>query len=99
MTAGRTAIVGTGRVAQAVGRMLADAGLPPAAVAGRSHAHAARAASFIAPGVQAIRIADVPAAADHVLLAIADDAIASVAEEIARAGMSSGVVLHTSGAP
>lgn len=98
MTARRSVIVGTGRVAQAVGRILADAGLPPAAVAGRSQAHAERAASFISPGVKAIRLADVPAAADHVLLAVADDAIALVAEEIARAGMSRGVVLHTSGA-
>ena len=98
MTTRRSVIVGTGRVAQAVGRILADAGQPPVAVAGRSQAHAERAASFISPRVKAIRLADVPAAADHVLLAIADDSIALVAEQLARAGMSSGVVLHTSGA-
>ena len=47
MTPLRTAIVGTGRVAQAFGRLLADAGLPPAAVGGRALVHAEHAASFI----------------------------------------------------
>jgi predicted short-subunit dehydrogenase-like oxidoreductase (DUF2520 family) len=98
MTARRSVIVGTGRVAQAVGRLLADAGQPPVAVAGRSPAHAGRAASFISPTVKAIRIADVPAVADHVLIAVADGAIAAVADEIAQGGMTSGVALHTSGA-
>lgn len=98
MTARRSAIVGTGRVAQAVGRLLADAGMPPVAVAGRTQAHARHAASFMAPAVKATRIADVPALADHVLIAVSDDAIAPVADELARGGMSAGVVLHTSGA-
>lgn len=98
MTARRSVIVGTGRVAQAVGRLLADAGLPPTAVAGRSRGHAEHAASFISPTVKAIAIADVPAVADHVLIAVADDAIASVADELAQAGLSGGVALHTSGA-
>jgi predicted short-subunit dehydrogenase-like oxidoreductase (DUF2520 family) len=52
----------------------------------------------MAPAVKATRIADVPALADHVLIAVSDDAIASVAGELARGGMSAGVALHTSGA-
>ena len=47
MTPVRTAIVGTGRVAQAFGRLLTDAGVPLVAVGGRTLAHAERAASFI----------------------------------------------------
>jgi predicted short-subunit dehydrogenase-like oxidoreductase (DUF2520 family) len=108
MTPVRMAIVGTGRVAQAFGRLLRDAGLPPVAVGGRTVAHAERAASFIshlrpsgyggqAP-VKVASIADVAALADHILIAVSDDAITSVANELARAGMSAGVVLHTSGA-
>lgn len=108
MTRFRTAIVGTGRVAQAFGRLLSDAGLPPVAVGGRSLAHAERAASFIshlrpsgygghAP-VKATSIAGVPSLAEHVLIAVSDAAIEAVADELASSGMSGGVVLHTSGA-
>lgn len=119
MTAARTAIVGTGRVAQAFGRLMAEAGLPPVAVAGRTADHAQRAAAFIersgppdrlrqgsgaqagghnAAAVMPVLIRDVPALADHVLIAVADDAIEAVAEELAGGGMHAGVALHTSGA-
>ena len=111
MTPVRMAIVGTGRVAQAFGRLLTDAGLPPVAVGGRTVAHAERAASFIlhlrpagygaqaqpAP-MKAASIADIPSLADHVLIAVSDAAIAEVADELARGGMAGGVALHTSGA-
>jgi predicted short-subunit dehydrogenase-like oxidoreductase (DUF2520 family) len=132
MTPVRMAIVGTGRVAQAFGRLLRDAGLPPVAVGGRTVAHAERAASFIshlrpsgyasgyggqasrpsgyggqAPPnskrggqaqVRAASIAEIPSLADHVLIAVSDAAIAEVADELARGGMTGGVALHTSGA-
>lgn len=98
MTAQRTAIVGTGRVAQAFGRLLADAGMAPVAVAGRTGDHAHRAAAFIAPAVKPVLIRDVPPLADHILIAVADDAIAAVAEELAASGMQGGIALHTSGA-
>lgn len=98
MTALRTAIVGTGRVAQAFGRLLTDAGLPPVAVGGRTLAHARNAASFITPSVRASSIADIPSLADHVLIAVSDVAIAAVADELARGGMRGGVALHTAGA-
>ena len=98
MTAPRTAIVGTGRVAQAFGRLLADAGLTPLAIAGRTADHAQRAAAFIAPATRAVRIQDVPPLADHILIAVADDAIETVAEELAGSGMRAGIALHTSGA-
>ena len=92
------AIVGAGRVAQAFGRLLAEAGTPPAAVAGRSPDHAARAAAFVGGGAMPLSVAEVPALANRVLVAVSDDAIEQVAEALARAGMRQGVVLHTSGA-
>ncbi len=98
MTPARSAIVGTGRVAQAFGRLLTDAGLPPVAVAGRTPAHAERAASFIGGATTPVSIAAIPPQAHHVLIAVSDAAIAAVADELARGGMSGGVALHTSGA-
>lgn len=92
------AVVGTGRVAQAVGRLLADAGHPPIAVGGRTRSHAERAALFIAPRATVMSVSQVPAVADHVFIAVSDDAVVEVAEELARAGMRDGVALHTSGA-
>jgi predicted short-subunit dehydrogenase-like oxidoreductase (DUF2520 family) len=98
MTAPRTAIVGTGRVAQAFGRLMTTAGITPVAVAGRTPDHARRAAAFISPGVTTAAVRDVPSLADHVLIAVADSAIGQVAEELASAGMRHGIALHTSGA-
>ena len=95
----RVAIVGTGRVAQAFGRLLADAGLAPVAVAGRNDYRAARAAAFIGPAVQATAINRIASLADHFLIAVSDDAIAAVAHELAVSGVSDGgIALHTSGA-
>jgi predicted short-subunit dehydrogenase-like oxidoreductase (DUF2520 family) len=93
-----TAIVGTGRVAQAFGRLLADAGMPPLVVAGRTAEHAQRAATFIGPTVQTARIRDIPKLAERVLIAVADAAIASVVDDLADGGMRGGIAVHTSGA-
>jgi predicted short-subunit dehydrogenase-like oxidoreductase (DUF2520 family) len=99
MTAGaRTAIVGTGRVAQALGRLLADAGMPPVAIAGRTRDHTQRAASFIGSGVRTARIHEIPKVADRVLIAVIDSAIPSVVDDLADGGMRGGIALHTSGA-
>ena len=94
----RVAIAGTGRVAQAFGRLLADHGRPPVAIGGRTRAHTDRAAKHIAPSVKPLTIGEIAAVADSILIAVADDAIAAVAQELADAGVHTGVVLHTSGA-
>ncbi|HZJ33406.1 MAG TPA: DUF2520 domain-containing protein [Vicinamibacterales bacterium] len=94
----RMAIVGTGRVAQALGRLLAQAGLPPVAVAGRTASHAERAASFIGPAVKTARIRDIPGLADRILIAVADAAIPSVVDDLSDGGLGDGIALHTSGA-
>jgi predicted short-subunit dehydrogenase-like oxidoreductase (DUF2520 family) len=99
MTAGaRTAIVGTGRVAQALGRLLADAGLPPVAIAGRNKDHTQRAASFIGSAIKTARIHEIPKLADRVLIAVVDAAIPSVVDDLSDGGMRGGIALHTSGA-
>jgi predicted short-subunit dehydrogenase-like oxidoreductase (DUF2520 family) len=94
----RTAIVGTGRVAQALGRLMTQAGTPPLAIAGRTTAHAQRAAAFIGPAVKAARIRDIPGLADRILIAVVDDAIPSVVDDLADGGLRGGIALHTSGA-
>ena len=98
MTAARTAIVGTGRVAQALGRLLADAGVPIVAVAGRTPDHAQRAAAFIGPEVEAARIRDIPSLSDRILIAVADAGIPSVVDDLSDGSVRGGIALHTSGA-
>lgn len=92
------AIVGSGAVAQALGRLLHTRGAPVVALASRNPASAERAATFVGPSVRAVPCAEIPRLATRVLIAISDDGIASVAEALARAGMRSGVALHTCGA-
>lgn len=92
------AIVGSGAVAQALGRLLHTRGAPVVALASRDPASAERAATFVGPAVRAVRYAEVPQLATRVLIAVSDDAIPSVAEALAHAGMRSGVALHTCGA-
>jgi prephenate dehydrogenase len=90
-------IVGSGRVAQALGRLLADAGEPVVAVAGRNAASVARAASFIGSRIRPAAVTELPSLAGRILVAVADDAIEAVAQTLAASGMREGSVLHTSG--
>ena len=87
--------MGAGRMAQALGRLLAEGGQPVAALSGRDPRRAAAAAAFI--GVPAVALEELPSLAARVLVAVSDDAIWSVAERLAKAGMREGVALHTSG--
>jgi predicted short-subunit dehydrogenase-like oxidoreductase (DUF2520 family) len=98
MTGRTIGIVGTGRVAQALGRLLAGAGEPVVAVGGRTRTHTQGAASFIGGSVKAVSIAELPTVASRLLIAVSDDAIASVAGELSAAGIHGGAALHTSGA-
>lgn len=96
-------IAGAGRVAQAIGRLLAERGERVVAVASRNPAHAAAAAAFIAgeageTACAAVSIEQLPVRAGRVLIAVSDDALAEVARRLAGAGMSAGAVLHTCGA-
>jgi predicted short-subunit dehydrogenase-like oxidoreductase (DUF2520 family) len=91
-------IVGAGIVAQALGRLLAVAGAPIAALGARDRTRGERAARFIGGSVEVVGVADVPRLATHVLIAVSDRGIEPVAASLAAAGMRSGVALHTCGA-
>lgn len=92
------AIVGAGAVAQAFGRLLRLRGQPVVALASRKPLSAERAAIFVGGAVRAVSCDEIPQLADRVLIAVADEGIAPSAEALARAGMRSGVALHTCGA-
>jgi predicted short-subunit dehydrogenase-like oxidoreductase (DUF2520 family) len=90
------AIAGAGRMAQALGRLLREAGVPVAAVASRNPDRARAAARWI--GAAAVGYEELPLRAARILIAVPDDAIACVARVLAGGGMREGAVLHTSGA-
>ncbi len=94
---GPIALAGGGRIAQALGRLLRERGERVAAVASRDPERAAAAARFVG-GAEPVRYRDLPQYASLVLIAVADEALTSVAEELAGAGMREGAALHTCGA-
>ncbi len=91
-------IVGTGRVAQAMGRLLAERGEPVRAVAGRDAARTTAAAAFIGPRVKPADLAAAAKRAARVLIAVSDGAVSEVAQGLAEHGMRRGIALHTCGA-
>jgi predicted short-subunit dehydrogenase-like oxidoreductase (DUF2520 family) len=91
------AIAGSGRVGQALGRLLYEAGRPVVAIASRDPANRDKAAAFVGAGVRALRYEDLPLRCDRILIAVPDDAIRAVASRLADAGFRDGLVLHTSG--
>jgi predicted short-subunit dehydrogenase-like oxidoreductase (DUF2520 family) len=91
-------IAGAGRVAQALGRLLRDAGQPVVAIAGREPERTARAAAFVDQGVAPASFEELPSLATRILLAVPDDALMEVADRLAQGGMAAGIALHTSGA-
>jgi predicted short-subunit dehydrogenase-like oxidoreductase (DUF2520 family) len=95
----KVAIVGPGRLGQAMGRLLLDAGEPVSLVAARQLSRARKAARFIGGGM-AITLKDQRLAdADVILITTSDAAIRIVANRIAkyRKDWSGRIVLHTCG--
>jgi predicted short-subunit dehydrogenase-like oxidoreductase (DUF2520 family) len=90
------AIIGSGRVAAALGRVLRERGVAVRAIAGRDIEHARAAAEFIG-GVEAVEMEAIPGLARRVLIAVSDAAIPGVAARLAKTGFVDGVVLHTAG--
>jgi predicted short-subunit dehydrogenase-like oxidoreductase (DUF2520 family) len=96
------AIIGTGRIGQAMGRLLAQSGVAIAYIAGRNLSAARRAVRFIGKGTP-IGLADPRLqSASVLLLATADSAVAEVARALAqqrkgRDAWRGKVVLHTCG--
>jgi predicted short-subunit dehydrogenase-like oxidoreductase (DUF2520 family) len=91
-------IAGTGRVAQALGRLLSQGGQPVVAIAGRNPERTARAARFIGAHTTPMTVEELPALASHILIAVSDSAVEPVAALLARSGFQRGVALHTCGA-
>ncbi len=84
-------------MAQALGRLLFQHGQPIAVMASRSRSRAQRAARFVGPSVQAVDYSQLPAQAERLIVAVADDALPEVAGTLAEAGMDAGMIIHTSG--
>jgi len=94
-------IIGTGRVGRALGRRLRELGWQIGVVAARTEPSARKAARFIGAGQAKAGISAFCLDSKTVLIAVPDDAIARVADELARVGgkeLRRRVVLHTSGA-
>jgi predicted short-subunit dehydrogenase-like oxidoreductase (DUF2520 family) len=91
-------IAGTGRVAQAMGRLLAEHGALVYAVAGRDPGRTAAAAAFIGHRVKPADLSAPPKRATRVLIAVSDSAVSEVAGRLAQQGMRRGVAVHTCGA-
>jgi predicted short-subunit dehydrogenase-like oxidoreductase (DUF2520 family) len=94
-TASAIVIVGSGSVAQALGRLLCDGGEPVVAVVSRTRSRAVAAASFIGAWVKPATFEEAVPIADRVLIATSDEAIPAAAESLARADVRPGIALHT----
>jgi len=95
------AIIGAGRVGRALGRSLRESGWKITTVSAQSEATARKAARFIGGGRAVSGLPATLTGAGAVLLAVADDALATVARNLADrlgAELEGKVALHTSGA-
>jgi predicted short-subunit dehydrogenase-like oxidoreductase (DUF2520 family) len=94
-------IVGAGRVGRALGRSLRQLGWKIGVVSARSESNARKAVRFIGAGQAAAGISRLCLYSRTILITVSDDAIARVADELARIGgeeLRGKTVLHTSGA-
>ena len=89
-------IVGAGRVGTAIGLALQQVGYTVSAAWSRSRSGRQRAHALL--DVPVLEIEEVALAADLVVIAVPDDAIASVAREISTTARRGKYVFHTSGA-
>jgi predicted short-subunit dehydrogenase-like oxidoreductase (DUF2520 family) len=90
-------IAGSGRLGQALGRLLHDRGHPIVAVAGRDHRRTETAAAFINSDVLSVSYAELPSLASSVLICVPDDALESVACTLAASKQPISIALHTCG--
>src|SRR5579863_566323 len=99
-------IVGPGRLGRALGRLLCDLGQPVVAIAGAvasgdAFSRTSAAAKFIASSrgtsVEAVACSSLPSLASRILIAVPDDALPSVARELASAPEPVAAALHTCG--
>jgi len=96
MTRLSVGVIGAGRVGAVLAARLISAGYPVVAVSGRSDASLLRIRTLL-PGVDVRLPAEVATAADVLVLAVPDDSLVRVAEELASVVRPGQYVLHTSG--
>jgi predicted short-subunit dehydrogenase-like oxidoreductase (DUF2520 family) len=91
-------VVGAGKVGSGLAARLRAAGYPVVGVSGRSEASRLRISTLL-PGVAVLEPEQVAAAADVLVLAVPDDSLIAVAEQLAASGAvrPGQYVLHTSG--
>ncbi len=91
-------VIGAGKVGAVLASRLRSAGYPIAGATGRSEASLLRITTLL-PGVEARTPTEVAAASDVILIAVPDDSLIAVAEELAASGAVrlGQYVLHTSG--
>lgn len=97
LTKGPIGIAGAGRIGQALGKILHDAGQPVVAIASRTQKHASSAAAFIGREVAAVSYTDLPRSCSRLIIAVPDDALPAVVCLLAESGWKDGTVVHTSG--
>ncbi|MBI1280261.1 MAG: DUF2520 domain-containing protein [Anaerolineaceae bacterium] len=88
--------IGAGKVGTVLARLLSARGFAVAAVYSRNRTHA----EVLGNSVEAMvagSIADAASAVDLLFLTVSDDAISSVAEELAKLDLTGKAVVHTSG--
>jgi predicted short-subunit dehydrogenase-like oxidoreductase (DUF2520 family) len=94
----RIAIVGPGRVGQSIGRLLCRAGYPVSAVVGRDPDATRAGAWFIGAELMATSHLERCGSAEVIFLAVPDDALGAVAEQLAGIALPTGaLVVHCSG--
>ena len=91
-------VIGAGRVGAVLASRFGTAGYPVVAASARSDASLLRVSTLL-PGVQVLSPAEVAEVSDIILLAVPDDSLILVAEELAASGAirPGQYVLHTSG--
>jgi predicted short-subunit dehydrogenase-like oxidoreductase (DUF2520 family) len=91
-------VVGAGKVGSVLASRLRAEGYPVVGASGRSEASRLRISTLL-PGVPVLSPVEVAAASDILLIAVPDDALIAVAEELAASGAvrPGQYVLHTSG--
>lgn len=92
----RIGIIGSGKVASVIGRLLCRAGEEIQFVWGRDFSRAEKAAAFIGGKTKPCTLPELARRVDHLLIAVSDDAVAEVAVALAESGFQRGVALHTS---
>jgi predicted short-subunit dehydrogenase-like oxidoreductase (DUF2520 family) len=88
-------IIGAGRVAQALGRLLRERGDVPVVIASRTKKSAETAAAWM--GAAPVSLEEITKKTKRLLIAVSDDGLPEVASKLMESGLRGATVLHTCG--